>query len=133
MVSEQTVLLSSLAISRMLCSFIDQLCIDYFATGKTGSAAAFWTTVEVSIGVLAACLPPLGPLLRMVPGPRKLYYSFRHSLSSRSRTKHDVHGTERFEELNNNGKDGHFAMNSSSQKIVSDNDTWYTSRTRDEV
>ncbi|KAL2051850.1 hypothetical protein ABVK25_007765 [Lepraria finkii] len=60
---------------------------------RTGAAPEFWTTVEVCLGVVAACLPPLGPLLRKLPGPIRLYHSFasglsafRHELSSGSRS-----------------------------------------------
>lgn len=60
---------------------------------RTGAAPEFWTTVEVCLGVVAACLPPLGPLLRKLPGPIRLYHSFasglsafRHELGSGSRS-----------------------------------------------
>lgn len=33
----------------------------------------FWTTAEVTVGLLAACLPPLNPLIKRVPSPRKVY------------------------------------------------------------
>jgi hypothetical protein len=42
---------------------------------------AFWTLVEVAIGVIAANLPPLGPLLRRAPSPRKFLSYTRHKLS----------------------------------------------------
>lgn len=36
------------------------------------------------MGLLAACLPPLGPIIRRLPSPRKLYASVRHGLVSHS-------------------------------------------------
>ena len=41
-----------------------------------------WTTVEVSIGVFAACLPALRPLLGYVPGPKSLYGKLLRTRSS---------------------------------------------------
>ena len=53
----------------------------------TGAAPEFWTTVELSVGVVAACLPPLGPLIRKVPGPGKLYDSIRDNFSTPLRSQ----------------------------------------------
>ena len=53
----------------------------------TEPAPEFWTTVECSVGVIAACLPPLGPLIRKAPGPRRLYDSVRNSLSTPFRSQ----------------------------------------------
>lgn len=38
---------------------------------ENGTPPAVWSTVEAAVGVLAACLPPLGPLIRKAPSPRK--------------------------------------------------------------
>lgn len=43
----------------------------------------FWTTAEVSNGLLAACFPPLNPLIKRVPSPRKIYDYIKYSLASR--------------------------------------------------
>ena len=37
---------------------------------------------EVSIGLLAACLPPLGPIIRRIPSPLGIYTSIRHGIAS---------------------------------------------------
>ena len=37
---------------------------------------------EVSIGLFAACLPPLGPLIRRIPSPLDIYASLRHKIAS---------------------------------------------------
>ncbi|KAI9697142.1 MAG: hypothetical protein M1820_007877 [Bogoriella megaspora] len=47
----------------------------------------FWTFIEVAIGVLAACLPPLGPLIRRTPSPRKAVLYARRKLSLSSTRK----------------------------------------------
>lgn len=52
------------------------------ATSHDRTPPSFWTTVEVSIGLFAACLPPLGPLITRVPSPRKMYTSVRHGFAS---------------------------------------------------
>jgi hypothetical protein len=48
---------------------------NYGAIGVNTHAAttppSVWSTVEGSVGLLAACLPPLGPLLRRVPRAHK--------------------------------------------------------------
>ena len=56
---------------------------DYGASGNThskGTPPAVWSTVEAAVGVLAACLPPLGPLIRKVPSPRKRSVPTYHRL-----------------------------------------------------
>ena len=45
------------------------------------SPSSFWTTAEVSIGLLAASLPPLGPLIRRAPNPLRLYSIIRKSFT----------------------------------------------------
>jgi hypothetical protein len=43
---------------------------------KAGTPPSVWSTVEGAVGVLAACLPPLGPLIRQTPASqasRKIY------------------------------------------------------------
>ena len=67
-------------------SSADQYAIAFFHPeyrNDTDSAPDFWTTAEVSIGVVASCLPPLGVLLRKMPGPSKFYGYLRPSGSSR--------------------------------------------------
>lgn len=57
----------------------------FFNPSKGHSAATpptFWTTAEVSIGLLAACFPPLSPLIKRVPSPLKTYDSIKHGLAS---------------------------------------------------
>ena len=34
------------------------------------------------MGLLAACLPPLKPLLKHIPSPRKIYVSMKHGLAA---------------------------------------------------
>ena len=46
-----------------------------------------WTTVEVSIGVFAACLPALRPLLGNVPSPKSLYGKLLRTGSSNQSEK----------------------------------------------
>lgn len=51
-----------------------------------------WTTVEVSVGLVAACLPPCGPLIRRAPSLKvftsKLSgFTWRSSRSSRNNSK----------------------------------------------
>lgn len=53
-------------------------------TNGLATPPTFWTTSELSIGLLAACLPPLNPLIRRVSFPRKIYDSLRLGLASRS-------------------------------------------------
>lgn len=43
----------------------------------------FWGTVEISIGLLAACLPPMGTLIRRTPSPSELFASMRRRVSLR--------------------------------------------------
>ena len=57
---------------------------DFGAAGNThmsGTPPAVWSTVEGAIGVLAACLPPLGPLIRKSSNFRLSFHSLRHRLS----------------------------------------------------
>lgn len=46
--------------------------------------APFWTLVEVAFAVIAACLPPLGSLIRCSPSPKRLLSSARRKMSSAS-------------------------------------------------
>ena len=41
------------------------------ATHSTGTPPAVWSMIEAAVGVLAACLPPLGPLLRKIPSMKE--------------------------------------------------------------
>lgn len=54
------------------------------ATSHNRTPPSFWTTVEVCIGLLAACLPPLGPMIKHIPSPLKVYTSMRKGLASYS-------------------------------------------------
>lgn len=54
-------------------------------TANTNNPLTFWTTAEVSIGILAACLRPLKPLLAKRGGPIKCsLISLRKSRSKQS-------------------------------------------------
>ena len=53
-------------------------------THASGTPPAVWSTVEGAVGVLAACLPPLGPLIRRLPNPHKYLSSLRSRLTNRS-------------------------------------------------
>jgi hypothetical protein len=60
---------------------------DYGAFGinihMAGTAPSVWSTVEGAVGVLAACLPPLGPLIRRAPNARKASKQFYQRFMSR--------------------------------------------------
>ncbi|KAL8816842.1 MAG: hypothetical protein Q9191_008257 [Dirinaria sp. TL-2023a] len=53
-----------------------------------------WTTVEVSVGLVAACLPPLGPLMRRAPS-LKFFTSKLHGFSWRTRSSRSREFTKR--------------------------------------
>ena len=74
-------------------------------TNKIKDAPSFWTTAEVSVGVVAACLPPLGPLIRRVPSPKELYRSLRGSPSR------DGYVLKRLDGLEHKAKDGEIRAN----------------------
>lgn len=60
---------------------------------KPSDEPPFWTTVKISTAVLAACLPPLGPLIRLAPNPSKFYDSMKGNLglhSSRAELTQEV-------------------------------------------
>ena len=67
---------------------------------------SFWTTVEVSVSVQAACLPPLGPLIRRTPGPKTVgsvmrkgfFSSFSLQLSGSKKRIEGVSSGERGDE-----------------------------------
>ncbi|KAF6225798.1 hypothetical protein HO133_009800 [Letharia lupina] len=58
----------------------------------------FWTTAEVSIGLLAACMPPLNPLIRRAPSSLNIDDSINTSLalrrSDRSKTSERLSSVE---------------------------------------
>ena len=54
------------------------------ANHNTGTPPAVWSTIEGAVGVLAACLPPLGPLIRRSPNPKKVSVSFYNRFLTRS-------------------------------------------------
>ena len=56
---------------------------------SSGTPPTVWSTVEGAVGVLAACLPPLGPLIKRSPSPRAAYRSLYHRL-----TDHLVHSKD---------------------------------------
>ena len=85
-----------LSLTRRIAAFFHPQTVN-----NTGSAPGFWTTIEVSIGVVAACLPPLGPLIRKVPGPKQSYKLIRHGLSSWSQSTREVYGMEKLKEYDN--------------------------------
>jgi len=51
----------------------------------------FWTIVEVTVAVVAACLPALAPLLKRLPTPGSIATSIRHVFSSQSTGKESMH------------------------------------------
>ena len=58
---------------------------DYSAAGIRHGAATppgVWSTIEGAIGVLAACLPPLGPLIKRPPKPRSFFLGLRRRLTA---------------------------------------------------
>lgn len=64
----------------------------------------FWTTAEVSVGLIAACLPPLGPLIRKAPS-LKYYTSKLSSLYARtSHSRSVTKFTNRFSITENGAK-----------------------------
>ena len=74
------------SISNLDFPFGNRCSIDYFhptltSTNHVENGLRFWTTAQVSIGVVAACLPLLGPLIRRAPTPEELYRSIRGSPS----------------------------------------------------
>jgi hypothetical protein len=66
--------------------FISSVYLSEISQKITGPTAPpiFWTIFEVSVAVIAACLPPLAPLLKKAPTPRRLANSIRQVLSSHS-------------------------------------------------
>ena len=65
---------------------------------KTGAAPGLWTTAEVSMGIVAACLPPMGALIRKIPGPMKYYSSYRYDVRTLSPSTREVYGMQRLGE-----------------------------------
>lgn len=53
----------------------------------SGTTAEVWGSVEGSVGVLAACLPPLGPLITRLPSMKQIITSSKHSNAGPSRTQ----------------------------------------------
>lgn len=43
----------------------------------------FWTTAEISVGLLAACLPTMMPLMRRLPSPERTYNLLSYTLTPR--------------------------------------------------
>lgn len=55
------------------------------SSANTNTPPTFWTTAEISIGLLAACLPPLKPLFEKIGGHvKRSLVSFRASRSRQS-------------------------------------------------
>ncbi|KAI4181411.1 MAG: hypothetical protein L6R41_006640 [Letrouitia leprolyta] len=55
------------------------------------SPPILWTTVELSVGVLAGSLPALAPLLKKIPGPRTVAaYIYTRSRRKESVQLHEV-------------------------------------------
>lgn len=52
-------------------------------TKSIGTPPTVWTTAEVSVGLLAACIPPLNPLIRRISSRRKMCDSTDNALASR--------------------------------------------------
>ena len=70
---------------------------------RANAAPNFWTTFEISIGVLAACLPPLGPLIRRLPEAPRLFGSVASNLGLRSTKKRSRNGILTPEQISNGG------------------------------
>lgn len=51
------------------------------------SPPTFWTIAEVSIAILAACLPILAPIIRKAPRPSKIATYFKNTTSFQSSRK----------------------------------------------
>ncbi len=51
--------------------------------------------MEVSVGLSAACLPPLGPIIRRLPSPHNIYTSIRHGLAAFSFSSGETKLSER--------------------------------------
>jgi hypothetical protein len=66
---------------------------DTGAPNVPGTAAAVWSTIEGAIGVLAACLPPLGPLILRGPSLIKASRQFYHKLVSRRTSGQELQGS----------------------------------------
>ena len=85
-----------------------------------GTPPAVWSTVEGAVGVLAACLPPLGPLIKRLPSPQSAFLSLRRRLTEALTYKHSRetsgHG-ESIEHVDLNGE-----SDEESKKISSDED-----------
>ncbi|KAF6241044.1 hypothetical protein HO173_000838 [Letharia columbiana] len=70
-------------------------------TPKAHSEPTFWTTAEVSIGLLAACLPPLKPLLEKMGGAlKRSLVSFRASRSRKSERLSSVENIAKIDGFN---------------------------------
>ena len=75
-------------------------------THTSGTPPAVWSTVEGAVGVLAACLPPLGPLIKRSPDPRKAYLSLYHRLTGHTSHSEDTARSLRHEDLEKHGQQG---------------------------
>ncbi|KAI9708255.1 MAG: hypothetical protein M1820_004209 [Bogoriella megaspora] len=64
---------------------------------------SFWTLVEVTTGAIAACLPPLGPLLRRTPTLSRIvsYTRRKLSLSPKQTNDENTHGLTESPHLEN--------------------------------
>lgn len=90
----------AVAASFIRLGFIAKAFTENYAGGgnnkSSGTPPALWSTVEGAIGVIAACLPPLGPLIRKAPNARKasvsLYYRY---VSSRKKSTTDMADSNR--------------------------------------
>ena len=82
-------------------------------TNSAGAAPKFWTTVEVSIGIVAACLPTMAPLFMRASSPRELYNSIRPVFARLSPANQEVYSMESLDDLDLRP----FAQPSSKQKI----------------
>ena len=72
-------------------AFIIEASYSDFGNGSnkqaSGTPPAVWSLIEPCIGILAACLPPLGPLIRRAPNPRKASVTLYHKFFTKSSRK----------------------------------------------
>ena len=85
--------------SKPVVSLINRYSTEYFHpnmtfTNNVNTGLGFWTTAQVSIGVVAACLPLLGPLIRRAPTPKEPLRSIRASPSEDSSVLETLDGSE---------------------------------------
>ena len=74
-----------------------------FKKGPTISAPFVFTIIEVSVGIVAACLPTLAPLLKKTPGPSNSVTG-RRRIRILHRTRHQSIHLPHFRGYSSSGK-----------------------------